>query len=310
MILRVAPGDRREQRRWQRELQRQLDALPTYDGDDAPDGGPVTPVGRSLPRPARPSRRERRALLRAAAAQSSGSALGGRTPAVTTERRRTVLTVGITLAVILGVLFMSPLAEPLRATFGWNDRGEDSSYEFLQRDQFTGDPTTWRSCEPIRIEVNPDGAPDGWEDNLDQAIDEISEASGLEMTIVGTTDRRPDFEDRPAPFRDAPPVLVAWADPDEVPKLEGDTVGLAGPRTSGGFYVTGTVAFDSRQFGDIERNGADKLQRAIMMHELGHLIGLDHVQDELQLMYPTTTFQVGLGNGDREGLRILGEGGC
>ena len=30
--------------------------------------------------------------------------------------------------------------------------------------------TTWRSCEPIRIEVNPDGAPDGWEDNLDEAI--------------------------------------------------------------------------------------------------------------------------------------------
>ena len=50
---------------------------------------------------------------------------------------------------------------------------------------------------------------------------------------------------------------------------------------------------------------------ASIQHELGHLVGLDHVQDVTQLTNPT--LPPGLtdyASGDIQGLAQLGQGGC
>jgi predicted Zn-dependent protease len=46
------------------------------------------------------------------------------------------------------------------------------------------------------------------------------------------------------------------------------------------------------------------------MHELGHLVGLNHVSVKTELMYPENLGQRAFGAGDREGLRQLGLGPC
>ena len=48
------------------------------------------------------------------------------------------------------------------------------------------------------------------------------------------------------------------------------------------------------------------------MHELGHVIGLDHVTDQSQIMYPTVTTKLSVfGAGDLAGLQLLGRpAGC
>jgi predicted Zn-dependent protease len=50
----------------------------------------------------------------------------------------------------------------------------------------------------------------------------------------------------------------------------------------------------------------------VLMHELGHVIGLDHVSDQSQIMYQTvTTKQSVFGAGDLAGLQLLGRpAGC
>ena len=48
-----------------------------------------------------------------------------------------------------------------------------------------------------------------------------------------------------------------------------------------------------------------------MTHEFGHLVGLDHVDDPTQLMYPSTSPAVStFGGGDLAGLAALGSGAC
>ena len=301
-------SERREQRRWQRELEEQLRALPTYEGE-TPDGGQVAPVGRRLPRQPRASRRERRA---ARAADRSGTPYVRPARGPGSERRRTVATVAVTLGVIAVVFGASstPVADSVQGVLGWSgDRGDSTAYAFLAEDQLTGQPYRWSSCDPIRYAVNPSRAPDGWEDTLGDAIGEVSEATGLEFVDEGTTDAGPESArfargDRPEP------VLVSWVGPEEEPALEGDIVGVAGPASLGRVWVTGSVLLDAPAFAAMEDRGADDLQRAVIMHELGHLVGLDHVDDERQLMYSKTTFQTTFGTGDLEGLRTLGEGPC
>ncbi|MGJ9411746.1 matrixin family metalloprotease [Aeromicrobium sp. CF4.19] len=49
--------------------------------------------------------------------------------------------------------------------------------------------------------------------------------------------------------------------------------------------------------------------RAVLLHELAHLVGLDHVDDTDELMYPTSG-PLEWGPGDLAGLEALGEGRC
>jgi len=294
----VGRRERREQRRWQRELEEQLRALPTYEGETL-DGGAVAPLGRRLPRQPRAARRDR--TPRPRPARGPGS-----------ERRRTLATVAVTLGVIALVFGASatPVVDSVRGALGWGvDRGSSSTYQFLAEDQLSGQPYRWSSCDPIRYVVNPSRAPDGWEQTLGDAVREVSEATGLEFVDEGTSSDGPDDSrfargDRPEP------VLISWVSLEEEPELEGDVVGVAGPASLGRFFVTGSVLLDAPAFEIMGDRGADDLQQAVIMHELGHLVGLAHVKDERQLMYASTTFQTTFGTGDLEGLRALGEGPC
>lgn len=302
-------SERRAQREWERDLLRQIRALETT--DEGPDGGQVTPLRRERVR--RPPRRRRRAPA------TRGTAGAGRTSG---ERRRTVVTVGVTLSLIGALLLLNvvPGAYQLRALLGLDDRlgaavdgGSAGAYRFLSTVPGTDDPIGWDPCRPIPYEVNPEGAPDDWEQLVDDAVATISEATGLVFEDEGTTDDRA-FEERFRAGVDPRPVLIGWATSEEVPGLKGDVAGLAGPiSTSDGVlaqYVTGRVVLDSDAFEQIERfRGAEEQQRAIVLHELAHLVGLDHVDDPSQLMYRTTEV-TRLGRGDLRGLALVGDTPC
>jgi hypothetical protein len=239
------------------------------------------------------------------------------------ERARTVTTVAITACVVAAlVLFnLSPGAAQVRQWLGIGDdrlgAAVDSdgsgSYAFLATVRGSDEPVAWSPCEPIEYVVNPDGAPDDWEDLLDDAVTTISEATGLVFDDGGTTDDR-DFDGRFGLGGRPEPVLVGWADADEVGGLEGDVAGLAGPISRGNgviqHYVTGRVVLDRDAFAELE-DALDgfRRQRAIVVHELGHLVGLDHVEDPDELMYRDTG-ALELGPGDRSGLAILGNAPC
>ena len=194
-------------------------------------------------------------------------------------------------------------------------------FEFMSvQPQHGAKPVAYDPCRPLHLIVNNHTAPPGAAQLLQQAVAEVGTATGLDLVLDGATDEPPS-DDRPAYQRDRygdrwAPVLVAWSDPGESPRLAGDVAGEGGSASldlpDGSVYVTGAVTLDGPQLATILSNpGGTVVARTIVLHELGHLVGLGHVNDPTQLMYPTTDGQLAdYGAGDRLGLRQLGQGHC
>ena len=74
-------------------------------------------------------------------------------------------------------------------------------------------------------------------------------------------------------------------------------------------WVTAVVAIDTTML-DNPRQGGKLAHVQVLRHEVGPLIGLDHVEDKAALMHPSDGTQTTWGPGDRAGLAILGAGEC
>ncbi len=191
------------------------------------------------------------------------------------------------------------------------------SFAFLFTQDGSDEPVTYSPCQPIHLVVNPRTAVPGHEQLLEEAVAEVSRASGLQFVIDGQTDRAPEQRSpRPRPNgRGWEPVLVAWSDDEEVPELRGDVAGIGGStslaKDERSWLVTGSVDIDGADKAQLmdDQEGPDAV-RAVILHELGHLVGLDHVDDRDELMYPEHIAQRTFGAGDRAGLAELGSGEC
>lgn len=182
-------------------------------------------------------------------------------------------------------------------------------------------PVAWDPCRPIHLVVNDARAPLGADQLLREAVAQISSATGLQFVFDGASDEAPSIDRAPqdeARYGNRwSPVLVAWTDPATIPQLAGAVAGLGGPEgaryyvVSQEHWVSGSVSLDGPQLTEVlQRPDGWAVARAIVMHELGHLVGLKHVSDPSELMYPRSTGQTAFGPGDREGLRQLGLGPC
>lgn len=185
-----------------------------------------------------------------------------------------------------------------------------------------GQPLRWDACTPVHLVLNLDGAPSDAERDVRAALALLAEASGLELRLDGLTEERPDIE-RPLVVMDGGrwrwnPVLVAWAGAGEgdLPLTAQDR-GVAlpvavrdGDREA---FVTGQVVLNARRT-DLVPGFGDRRDAvgATLLHELTHLLGLDHVDDPDELMWDRPgTGPVVLGPGDLDGLQAVGAGaGC
>ena len=184
-------------------------------------------------------------------------------------------------------------------------------------------PVAFDPCRPIHVVVNTAQAPIGADRLLAEAMQRVTAATGLVFTVEGETLEPPRAG---RPNRDVArygnrwsPVLVAWTEPSVVPELTGTIAGIGGP--VGAPYsdprdqrwVSGIVYLDGPAIARViaRPNRGWEQGRAIVMHELAHLVGLTHVDSRAELMHAKNDAGIlDFGAGDREGLRRLGQGRC
>jgi hypothetical protein len=178
-------------------------------------------------------------------------------------------------------------------------------------------PVTWSACRPIHVVVNDALAPpEGWGILMD-ALDQVHAASGLDFVVDGRTTAVPTDTVSSPNGIDWDPVLVAWMSPARSAQLRGDVNGYGGSTTTSDpasgrkYYVTGQIALDAPQL-TRELHGPDGAAgvRGVIVHELGHVIGLAHVGDGNETMARSARRDGRLGPGDRAGFALLGTGPC
>ncbi|MCC6226968.1 MAG: hypothetical protein IT195_11265 [Microthrixaceae bacterium] len=183
----------------------------------------------------------------------------------------------------------------------------------LQLDGLT--PVGFDPCRQLRWAVGGASTVPGAERLVAAAFEDLTAATGLLFVPEGSDDRAPDTARdplQPEGWTDRwAPVLVSWSSAEEVAALKGpvaavsvsNLVEVAGERR----LTSGSVILDAEQLAAMPTRAA---RRRVVLHALGHLVGLDDVADSDQLMYPGATGSTELGSGDRRGLALLGDGAC
>lgn len=195
------------------------------------------------------------------------------------------------------------------------------SYGFLAHQADGTNPVSYDPCRRIHYVIRALGEPVGGAQIITDAVLRVSRATGLRFVYDGATSEAPSrlrSPYQPARYGDRwAPVLISWVTHYENPDFATDVLGQGGSFPvrlpyEPSVYVTGQVELDPMQLASILRwpNG-DHVVRAIVLHELGHLVGLDHVTAASQLMYPRSQPEVTeFGAGDLTGLAALGSGTC
>jgi hypothetical protein len=201
----------------------------------------------------------------------------------------------------------------------------EGAFRFFSR-AVGGGPVRWDPCEPITYAINPSGASIDVRPDVREAIRRVSDATGIRFRPTGTT--REGFLHAFLRMRfrgvfGGAEVILFWVDHSEYVSII-QRIGVLRPSIALGKPFAGLYQHRDQYFGGLILIDADAVSvpgfafpRAhglVLLHELGHVMGLGHVKDRDQLMYsgrqPNTRLH-GYGDGDREGLRHLGvDAGC
>lgn len=172
----------------------------------------------------------------------------------------------------------------------------------------------WNPCRPITYRVNARGAYPGSVAHLRRAFQQVSAATGVRFVYKGSTSKVA-FRTGPDPRAD---VTVSWATPGQVPRLRGLVAGLAsttiaGHRDGVQENVRGQIALDrtARLRRGFTTSGPATWGQ-VYLHEIGHVMGLDHIGQRSQVMYPVVgSTNHRFGAGDLRRLRQVGRSaGC
>lgn len=240
----------------------------------------------------------------------------------TTHRARLLLATALTLLTVAASFAVAPAApaDAAVATYRLNYMRLPNGKSIVDR---------WNGCQVITYKVNLASVPTRYRttflNETHTAFRVLAARTGMRFTYRGQTSEVPRTTNA---GKLSAEIVVAYTTPSRTNyPLSGRTAGYGGSRamwwgySSGGrtqyqgAITRGFVVIDTPDalryfkpgFGTGQRRGN------LLMHELGHAMGLAHVSDRRQLMYPSISSRTpnGYYYGDRYGLAKVGRrAGC
>jgi hypothetical protein len=236
---------------------------------------------------------------------------------------------GLLAVAMLPVLSLAP---PLASAGTRSPSGDASAFALQRMAEAPSARGRWDPCTVIGYRVNTVLAGPGAVRDVREAVRRLSAATGLTFAYRGRTTLVPQADWGRADYPADTQVIVAWVRPARTTLWPEGSFSVNGrdvvAGTGGAWHVQATDS-SGRLWGRYTRGfvllnagvtlpagfaaaGPSGPRGREIMHELGHLVGLDHprLADPDQVMYPELTSRPGRwGNGDLTGLRRVGAGG-
>jgi hypothetical protein len=145
-----------------------------------------------------------------------------------------------------------------------------------------GEPTRWNPCAPIHYLVNMGGYSDNFRPVIAEAVERLEAATGLLLIPVGDTTFMPTSTNQSQLTSLGGELVIALGDELQTDLVPGSILGRA-------FILYLTSILRASVVIDVGAVGSNSPWSSlgvgpVLMHELGHAVGLDHVSDSSQLM--------------------------
>jgi len=168
-------------------------------------------------------------------------------------------------------------------------------------DELGSRPPYVSNCAPIRFVIRKERMPAGGKELVLEGFQRVANVTGLTFRWDGFTDDVYDFNQRRFRFpweAEQQALWVGWANDSEIPDMgprndaAGFVVGLGGPgliteRDDGQFEILGGAVALRADWEAPVAFGRGEVWGNVFLHEVGHAMGLDHVNDRGEQMYPS-----------------------
>lgn len=157
----------------------------------------------------------------------------------------------------------------------------------------------WNPCQTIGYRVNAREATKGAVSDVKGAMKRLSQATGYHFAYRGTTSNIPQAGANSWYPKDTQ-IVVAWARPSQSSMFDGysGAAAMGGAISSGGYQAGDGTTLSKIIRGAVVINATQKYAAGfgsgytrgdILLHELGHTMGMGHTSATSQIMYKTMT---------------------
>ncbi len=190
-----------------------------------------------------------------------------------------------------------------------------------------GQVIRWNPCRTITYQVNTAGATAGALTDVQGAMSRVASANKLSFRYLGSTAAIPQKAWQTNWPTNTADIVVSWAyagtGAGRSTILPSAAAGAGGWTASGTYAPSGSIVWQIRH-GFVVLNrasngamrpgfGAGQTRGELLLHEVGHAVGLQHTSATSQILYATLQARstTAYGSGDLMGLRRVGQAaGC